>query len=192
MIKTFSIAKIAQSLGLDMVLTFRPLGKQAKEIIISKISELSSGDSINLDFHNIVLSDVSFDDEVAIEVQLYIRKRDNLLLFISNLAKDVYENLEAALALREHKYKQRIQILNKTDDKFGLYSYIGSLEHNLHETFDLLKNGRQMTARDVADEFNIEINSASNRLKKLYDAGLLLRREQIDTNGKSHIYYIIE
>lgn len=190
MIKTFSIARIAQSLGLDKVLTFRPLGKKAKEIIISEISELNPGAYVNLDFQNIYLSDVSFVDEVVIEVQLYIRKKDNILLFISNLAKDVYENLEAALALREHKYKQRIQILNKIDDEFGLYSYIGSLERNLHETFDLLKNGRHMTARDVADKFNIEINSASNRLKKLYDAGLLLRREQIDTNGKSHIYYI--
>ena len=85
MIKTFSIARIAQSLGLDKVLTFRPLGKKAKEIIISEISELNPGAYVNLDFQNIYLSDVSFVDEVVIEVQLYIRKKDNILLFISKV-----------------------------------------------------------------------------------------------------------
>ena len=54
MIKTFSIARIAQSLGLDKVLTFRPLGKKAKEIIISEISELNPGAYVNLDFQNIL------------------------------------------------------------------------------------------------------------------------------------------
>lgn len=187
MIVKLNIEEIANELELSNVLIYRPLGKKAKEMILEKVDTLNSGDSIEMDFSNIELCDVSFVDEMIIEVQLFMRQRENILMCIKNVKQEIFENLEAALALREQKNKIKIQILHRLQTGYKL---VGIIEQNLQETFNLVANGRQISARDVAEVYELEINSASNRLKKLYDSCLVLRKEQIDINGRQHIYFL--
>lgn len=187
MVKIINVEKIASSLGLEKILTFRPLGKKAKEMILKEIDLLNPGDSLNIDFNNIELSDVSFVDEMIIEVQLYTKRKDNIIIFISNVKLGIFENLEAALALKEQKNRVKIQVLNRLESG---YSFVGALEQNLQATFKMLTQRKYISAREIAETYGLEINSASNRLKKLYDAGLVLRKEIIDENGRQHIYYL--
>ena len=42
----------------------------------------------------------------------------------------------------------------------------------------------------IADRFGVELNSAGNRLKKIYDARLALRLEQSIDNGGKFEYYL--
>jgi hypothetical protein len=56
------------------------------------------------------------------------------------------------------------------------WKIIGNLATNLKETLDFVADRGQVTARDIAMEFNLKINSASNRLKRLHASQLLQRR----------------
>ena len=188
-IEKINIKAIASTIGLEHpeVLTFRPYGKKAKGILLEEINKLLPGDSLEFDFSEIEICDVSFVDEIIIEIQLYLRKYKDNLFFVSHINEPTLENLEASLAFRETKEGIRVPILINLN---GVFKHIGTLEPNLKETFDQLSSKREITARDVAELNDIAINSASNRLKKLYDLRLVLRYERIDENGRQHIYSI--
>ena len=136
LIKELDVKSIAIKLELNDVLTFRPIGKMAKSLVLEEVQKLKPGDTLEMNFKEIRSCDVSFVDEMIIEIQLSIKQHNNLLS-LSNINSEIEDNLEAALALREQKNKERIQILIK--DQTG-YRYIGNLEQNLQDTFSLFTN----------------------------------------------------
>lgn len=183
-----SIKELAWQAGIKQkgTLSFRPFGQKIRRSIESEIDSIPSGSVINLDFSGIKFSDSSCADEVVLQVQLFLReKADNKILYVSNINDSIKEELVAAVALQE-KTKGRIPFLYRLSD--GSFQYIGEIEDKLDETFQLLKERKSLTTRDVMQLFNIAVNSASNRLKKLWDYGLALREEQIDNTGKQHVY----
>jgi len=169
------------------VLTFRPLGKEVRDELLNKIRLLPPGCVVDLDFTGVEICDVSFVDEIVLEVQSYlIGKIPDKVIMISNVSEATLENLKAALAWRDQR-GTRLQILQSKD---GVLTYIGKLERNLDETLKVLFARKKITAREIAELNGIAINSASNRLKKLYDHRLVLREEIIDNSGKQHFYFL--
>jgi predicted transcriptional regulator len=65
---------------------------------------------------------------------------------------------------------------------------IGKVEPHVRETFELLRERRTLTARDVAERWELDINAASTRLKALFDLGLALRTDVRDAHGKQYRY----
>ena len=178
------VSEIAEAIGVTQkILTSRPQGKLAREELLLQCEKLMSGDYLDLDFNSIHLCDVSFIDEIIVKVQIILKGRE-CALFITNVAPGIKENLEAILALREIK-GERNQILEFKDNRFA---YVGTLEPNLNQAFNLLSQKVHLTARELAELLDIQINNASNRLKKLSDSGLVLRKEYIDSVGKQHFY----
>jgi predicted transcriptional regulator len=53
----------------------------------------------------------------------------------------------------------------------------------------LLNQKEKVTARDIADYFQLAINTASNRLSELYKRHLALRHEEIMPNGGKQFMY---
>lgn len=182
-----STASAESGINPTNVLTFRPLGKKVRDGLLQKISLLSPGCIIDLDFAGVEICDVSFVDEIVLEVQSYlISQIPDKVIIISNVSEATLENLKAALAWREQR-GTRLQILQSNG---GVLNYLGKLERNLDATLRLLFENKKITAREIAELNNIAINSASNRLKKLYDYRLVLREEIIDNSGKQHIYFL--
>lgn len=184
-VKPLKVSRLASDLGYNKILTFRPDGKNARKYIQDEIARVQPGDVIELDFSGIDLCDASFVDEMVIEVQRYLRKLSTgIVMFISNMNDSTMDNLRAALAFRELN-GERIPILYHKGKSF---SYVGSLEPVLDEAFKKLIDNKQITARDLARTDKISINSASNKLKKLYDYRLIVRNEVVDQTGKQYIY----
>ena len=184
MVAKLKIVEIAEAIGITQkILTSRAQGKLAREELLHQSSQLLPGDYLELDFIGIHLCDVSFVDEIIVKVQQDLKNRE-CTLFISNVSLGIKENLEAILALREIK-GERIQILEFMNKNF---TFVGNLEPNLRETFEILRQKIHLTARELAELLGIAINNASNRLKKLHDSGLVLRKEHIDSIGKQHVY----
>jgi predicted transcriptional regulator len=52
---------------------------------------------------------------------------------------------------------------------------MGPLSTPLRATLEMVMRNRQVTARDVADHFQVAINTASNRLTSLAEVGLIVR-----------------
>lgn len=185
MIKTIYLHDIAVKLNLDKVLTFRPLGKQARTFITSEIDKMMPGECIELNFSGIETCDVSFVDETVVEVQLFLReKRENVLLFLTKFNQDILDNLNGAIRVRESN-GIKIPVLIKESERFR---YMGPLEPVLAETLIFMGARAQTVASDIAGQEGTAINAASNRLKKLYDLRLCLRDERIDENGKQYVY----
>ena len=93
------------------------------------------------------------------------------------------DNLEGTIARRRAKVALLIR-------KEGQMRLIGHVEPNLIEAWQLVYERSELTARELADQLGLEINTASMRLRKLYDARLLARREEITPGGRQHIYML--
>ncbi len=83
--------------------------------------------------------------------------------------------------------KAKVALLIRKEDQMRL---IGHVEPNLMEAWQLVYEKSELTARELADQRGLEINTASMRLRKLYDARLLARREEITPDGRQHIYML--
>ncbi len=184
----YSLKKIAKQYELGDILSYRPIAKKVKEDVMNILNALPSDSYFVFDFLGISLCDLSFADELLIETKLYLINRKNLIIYTQNLNQVIKENIEGAIARREQKENIKINLLIMEN---GKYSKIGSrLEKSLEDTFLYISEKKTASARDVAEKYKLEINSASNRLKKLFDSGLLLRKEVIDINGRQHVYYL--
>lgn len=187
MLKQLNIIYYAKKQGLDQILIYRPTAKRIFSDVLSDFSTLSSDDILECSFQDVDMCDVSFVDEFIINLQKYVLQHQNTVMIITNTNECVQENLEAALTLRNKQDQSKICLLLYDNCKYRVF---GDLEKNLKETYDLIKNSDEISARIIAQKFGIEINSASNRLKKLFDLRLLLRREVIDESGRQHKYYL--
>src|SRR5260370_7585402 len=91
------------------------------------------------------------------------------------------DNLEGTIARRKAKVALLIR-------KEGQMRLIGHVEPNLIEAWQLVYERSELTARELADQLGLEINTASMRLRKLYDARLLPPREEITPAARHPIY----
>ena len=71
----------------------------------------------------------------------------------------------------------------------GKLEQIGHLEPSLQETLDIVHAHGKLTAPQLADMVGLAINSASNRLKRLYDQRLVRREYEISERGLQYIYH---
>jgi len=131
------------------------------------------------------LMDVSFADEVVIRLQEELDKGtfgEGQGIILYRLGEDSIENLTAAVKLQ--KLKIAFLVVNQT----GEWDCIGQLEQNLRETLDLLFKQGHLTAPDLVRQLGLAVNTASTRLKRLYDMHLIRRDYEITENGLQYIY----
>ncbi|MBE0338712.1 helix-turn-helix transcriptional regulator [Paenibacillus sp. 23TSA30-6] len=177
------------------VLSYRPDGKKIKERIIAEISNSKDFCYINLNFKGIEICDISVVDEVVLEIMLHLRNnRTNSVIYLSNIYDYVYDNIEAAQLLKEKKLslqaKEKIKLPLLVYNQIKGLEILGDVETVLEEAFDIIKSNRVVTAREISGLKGIAINSASNRLKKLYDYGLVFRNSSYDESGKYYEYIL--
>lgn len=132
------------------------------------------------------LMDVSFADEVIIRIGEEIRKGkygEEQGLILQGLGEDSIKNLNAAVNLQ--KLKTAFLVLKPS----GKWEYVGHLEQNLRDTLDLLYAQKQLTAPSLVKQLGLAINTASTRLKRLYDLHLIKRDFEITENGLQYIYH---
>ena len=137
---------------------------------------------VGLDLSGIRLLDVSFSREVVVETLR--RYRPAYQFIIMNPENEVVvENLEAALERRGDT-----ALLRKKDGKFGL---VGSrLGAALGSVFGTVEQLSEATSRTILTQHpNLSIQNCSNKLKELWQMGLLIREEaSAKSGGKECVY----
>jgi len=181
-----SMKDLAKNVGLEKELFYRPKAIEMYEELTCMLKDLKGGTIVDCSFEGIAGCDASFADAFVIKLQKYIQKFNNVVLRLSNCNEFVLENLRAALLLRNEMDKAKTNILYYDSS----YHFLVKQEANLQAAFDYIQKQGETSARDIAEEFELEINSASNRLKKLYDTNKVFRREIKDEKGRQHIYFI--
>ena len=168
-------------LGPDLLL--RSYGQRAFSTMEHALKEVPSGQALLLDFAGVSVMDTSFADETVLELALGLSqdKYGERWMVLAEPSPATIDNLEGTIARRKAKVALLIR-------KEGQMRLIGHVEPNLMEAWQLVCERSELTARELADQLGLEINTASMRLHKLYDARLLARREEITPGGRQHIY----
>lgn len=169
--------------GPDLLL--RDYGLRAFPLLEQKLRDVSPGHALILSFEGVSVMDTSFADETVLELALGLtnNKYGERLLILEDLSSATIDNVEGTIARR----KAKVALVIREEDAVRL---VGHVEPNLQETWKLIREKGALTARELADTLKLEINTASMRLRKLYDAHLLARREEVTSSGRQHIYML--
>lgn len=192
-IKIKDIATLLNIENFEMLVQYQKGHSIGQHIINNIVSELDINERmIVLDFDGIKACDSKCADEIVLELVSYIlQNKKRRIVVVKNANEHVLNNVLATSMYREYKLskskksKIAIPFFIKTDNDIKL---VGGLEKKILEAYNIISGRAIVTARDLADKENIEINTASNRLKKLFEYNLLLRDCKIDNTGKFYIY----
>jgi predicted transcriptional regulator len=182
--KRFALTRLFALLGIpgpDLLL--RSYGQRVFSTLEDALKRVPPGQALVLDFAGVSVMDTSFADETVLELALGLSqdKYGDRWMVLEEPSPATIDNLEGTIARRKAKVALLIR-------KEGQMRLIGHVEPNLMEAWQLVYEKSELTARELADQLGLEINTASMRLRKLYDARLLARREEITPGGRQHSY----
>jgi DNA-binding transcriptional ArsR family regulator len=190
MTKVFFMSELFESIN-DLSspdLVTRHLGSQAYDILRKSLNAINQGETLVLNFEGVRVMDSSFAGASVLKLlsELVDGVFGNKYIIIAKATPSTEENLH--LTIVGHGLKLALQAVGGQDG----YRFLGQLEPNLRETLQLLNQRDTLTARDLADlKGDMAINTASNRLKKLYDLRLARRVEEITATGRQHVYQAV-
>ena len=162
--------------------------KKMFELSQAALGGLISDDIVVCDLENIIDCSSSFVDEFLLTWQRAICELKNTMMILTNMSEDVQYAVESALNQRNRISNENFTLINYVSGHFEVLG--NKLEKNTLQVFELVSDGSHISAREVAERFGLELNSAGNRLKKLYDAHAVIRIEQSADAGGKFEYYI--
>lgn len=187
--KKLDVASLSCQVGLrDGVLVLRPIARKMYELSQASLGSLMADDIVVCDLMNIVDCSSSFVDEFILTWQRTICELKNTMMILTNMNEDVSYTVESTLNQRNRISNENLTLICYVTDHFEVLG--NKLENNTRQVFELVSEGKHISAREVAERFGLELNSAGNRLKKLYDAHAVIRIEQRADAGGKFEYYI--
>ena len=186
-----AIADIARRAKLEEgVLVTRAYGRVFMRALEHVLSEHAEASTIILDFTGVAILDASFADEVFgnFATQRARRQRSGPCVGLRGLSPSNLENLEMALASRPIREPGLRNCVLPIIGIQGEVALLGKVETYIVDTFEFLKKYKSCTARELADELELDIGAASTRLKGVADLGLAYRIETRDAHGKQFVY----
>ena len=164
-------------------LVTRETGKRMREALEERLQTESPGELIILDFKGVGILDYSCADEIVAKLisRLNAGEYGDRYLLLRGLNPTQKENIEVALE-RKH-----LAALFLNEEK--KWEVLGVLNNYLKETLDEVMTKGRITARDLADAEDLEINTSSTRLANLHKLQLVQRREEVLSEGGRQFVY---
>ncbi len=182
----YDMANLATELGLHpgLFLT-REHGEQAYLRLKEMVEQLPEGEALLLVFPAGQLIDGSFADETIIRLgdEMSAEEFGSRGLLLEGVTADSITNIEAVIGFRRLK----LGFLAVTPE--GQWQVVGQLDPSLREMLEILAEKDTLTAPDLAEEYDLAINTASNRLKRLYDRRLVRREYEVSSKGLQYCYF---
>ncbi|MFF2482945.1 hypothetical protein [Paenibacillus sp. NPDC058071] len=174
-----NVGSLTKEILNTQLLILRLQGARVRKELSSVIANAADA-VVALDFKDVTGIDFSCSDEIVVHFQEYPSERNGKGIVLLNLSENHFENISIAL----DRKKQAIWCFNGSH-----WTILGSkLPRYLMELALVMKDRREITARQLADDLKEDINSQSTKLKKLYDHGLVLRTEDRNSEGSQFIY----
>jgi hypothetical protein len=184
--QSYDMAKLATDLDFHpgLFLT-REHGEQAFGRLKQAAKQLPEGDALLLIFPEGQLVDGSFADETIVRLgeELNSGQFGDRAMLLQGLTADSITNIEAVIGFR------RLKLGFLAVESNGKWQVIGQLDPSLREMLALLAEQDCLTAPDLVEKYNLAINTASNRLKRLYDRRLVRREYEVSAKGLQYYYY---
>lgn len=188
--RVYQIAQDTEKIGLKhpgLFLT-RPKGENAYRLLKKQLLDTPDDDALIIDFPPNQLMDGSFADETVVQLgeAILLGEYGTKCLLLRGLSDDSIKNVRAVISLRRSK----LPIL--TVEPSGDWQVLGHLEEHLAETLRLVAQHRGLTAGMLTAILEVEINTASTRLKRLHNLHLVRREHEITERGLQYLYYFWE
>jgi DNA-binding transcriptional ArsR family regulator len=163
----------------------RKAGERAYHALKPKLLETPEGSPLVIKFSPSQLIDVSYADESLVRIGKEILSGDygERCLLLKGLSDASVTNLNAAIIWR------KLRLVFLAVEPTGQWKHIGQLGSHHLETLEFVAMKGSMTVGEVVKKYKLQINTASNRLKRLYDLRLLRREGEITNNGWFYTYY---
>lgn len=187
-----TLSELAERAGHKMGsrLRGRELGKVFNQALRDYIVSVPQNSLILFSLEDGIMMDVSFIDEVFGGIA-EARGRGELdgaamlLIQVDPLdADDINRILEGRPG-----YSTGLRNCVLPLDVKGEIKLIGKTEDYVAETFAYLTDNGHANTADLARDLKLALNTASTRLKTLYDLGLALRKQQ--ETGRGYVYYML-
>lgn len=164
-------------------LVTRNTGVKVRERLAGILGAAEDGLVLDLDFTNVGIVDFSCADEVlAILLSRLIAREYGLkYICLSGLNEHQKENIQVALE------RKKLALLNAGQD--GAWDIVGVLNPYLVETLNFVMAKGKVTAREMADELIMELNTSGTRLLNLFNKRMVARVEDVITEGGRRFTY---
>lgn len=186
MVERFDMAQLAKQLELaEGLFVTRENGERVYPLIMERLQSIPDNSALMLVFPPGQLLDASFVDECIVQLgrRILAGEYDHRAILLEGLTSNSIININSVIAL--HQIKLAFLVIESTED----WQHIGHLESSLLEVLAFLAERRRITAPELATAMQLAINTASNRLKRLYDRRLIWREHEISDKGLQYIYH---
>lgn len=181
----YNISQLQNEIGLtDGLFIMRSKGEKAYPILEAQLRSIPESETLVLRFPEDQLMDVSFADETIIRLgeEIAANKFDQRRLLLKGLTPDSTVNIDRAI----HGQKLKLALIHITST--GQWEIIGHLEPSLQEVLEILADSDRITAPELAEVLDLALNTANNRLKRLFDQGLIQREYEVSDKGLLYYY----
>lgn len=181
----YDMAQLTGDIGLvSRYYVTREKGELAYRLLAEELAAIPEGQALGLVLPAGQLMDASFADETIVRLgeEIVGGLFGDRGLLLEGLTDDSIKNLNAVIRLR------RLKLALLTVEPGGRRRVVGQLEPTLKETLDLVTRSAPLTAPRLGALLGMAVNTASNRLKRLYDLRLIRRRYEVSTKGLEYIY----
>jgi hypothetical protein len=164
-------------------LVTRETGRSMRELIELRLEREPEGAVVALDFSHVGIIDFSCADEIVSKLiaRLQGLEYGDKYVVLHGLTSTHEENIAVALE------RKKLAVLVSRPD--GSWRLLGSLNPYLNEALQFVMNQKEITARDLADDTQVEISLASTKLLNLFKARLVQRSsERLPDGGRQFIY----
>jgi hypothetical protein len=164
-------------------LVTRETGRVIREAIEARLEREPEGTVVAMDFSHVGIIDFSCADEIISKLLARLQGAEygDKYVVLQGLTPTHEENIAVALE------RKKLAILVSRAD--GSWRLLGSLNPYLNEALQFVMQQREITARDLADDTQVEISLASTKLLNLFKARLVQRSsERLPDGGRQFIY----
>jgi hypothetical protein len=182
----YDMSQLSSELGLpERFFVTREHGERAYHLLRTHLQMIPEGQGLVLTFPAAQLIDASFADETIIRLgeEIIAGQFGNRCLLLEGLTEDSIKNIKVIIGFRH------LKLAFLLIEPSGEWRYIGQLEPSLAEALELVARYGRLTAPELSELLNLAVNTASNRLKRLYDRRLVRREYEISQKGLQYIYY---
>ena len=179
----------------------RPEGERVYPHLQAALEATPEGEMLLLQFTSEQNSDPSFMDASFIELadKLLQGQFGDRGLALQGLNESLIYNIECTLSRKRELARREGRDFKVVFLAFTLepppgrlpvdgWSILGTLEPSLMDVLCLLTQRQSLSAADVASAFDLELNTASMRLKRLYERHLIRREYQALPHGREFVY----
>jgi len=164
-------------------LVTRETGRSMRELIELRLEREPEGTVVALDFSHVGIIDFSCADEIISKLVARLQGLEygDKYVVLHGLTPTHEENIAVALE------RKKLAVLVSRPD--GSWRLLGSLNPYLNEALQFVMHQKEITARDLADDTQVEISLASTKLLNLFKARLVQRSsERLPDGGRQFIY----